>query len=259
MQEQSAESLYQRVIRTGKIRAGYFLYPPLCVRDPNTGKLTGLFVDIMEEAGKKLNLKIEWTEEVGFGSMIEGLKTNRYDIVPIAVWPSSFRGREADFSVPLLYSGVATVTRADDNRFANVQAINNDSVTVSVLDGQVQDVIASQQFPRAHKISHPELSDSSEILLDVVDKKADVTFTEAGIFAIFSKSNPGKLKIIDKNNPIAVYGATMMFKINEPAFKSMLNVALTELLNTGYIDKLIAKYEPAPGAYYRVAKPYEIR
>lgn len=38
-----------------------------------------------------------------------------------------------------------------------------------------------------------------------------------------------------------------------------MNVALTDLMREGLIDRLVTKYEPSPGAWYRVAKPYEAR
>jgi len=54
-----------------------------------------------------------------------------------------------------------------------------------------------------------------------------------------------------------VVGNTMMFKQGEPSFKAMLNTALSELINTGFVERLIKKYEPSAGAYYRVAKPFD--
>ncbi len=47
------DSLYNRVIRTGKIRCAYIVCPPACVKDPNTGKLSGAAVEIMELLAKK--------------------------------------------------------------------------------------------------------------------------------------------------------------------------------------------------------------
>jgi len=51
--------------------------------------------------------------------MIEGLDSNRYDLVPTGVWPNSSRARHASFSVPLFYSGVGVWLRSNDNRFNN--------------------------------------------------------------------------------------------------------------------------------------------
>jgi polar amino acid transport system substrate-binding protein len=250
-------SLYQRVMQTGTIRCGYAMFPPYCVKDPNTGKLSGIFVEILEEAGKNLGLKINWSEEVGWGSIIQGLETNRYDLVPTGVWPNANRGKHASFSTPLFYNGFNVYVRANDNRFTNnLQSINSESVTIATIDGyHVQD-IAKNRFPHAHRLTHPDMCDGGQVFLDVITNKADVTFADPSLAALFLKNNPGTIKNIAKK-PISIEANTMMFKIGESAFKSMLDTALTELINTGYVDKVLNKYEPKPGVYYRVSLPYQ--
>lgn len=253
------DGLYDRVIASGKIRCGYFLFPPYSVKDPQTGKLSGIFVDAIEEAATNLGLRVEWSEEVGYGSMVEGIRTGRYDLVPSGVWPSANRARYADFSVPLFYSGIVVYARTDDRRFDNnFQAINDKAITISTIDGTVQDAMAHKDFPHAKVLSHPEMSDASMILLDVTSRKADVTFIEPGLAAIFLKSHPGEVRNVSPAKPLGVVGNTMMFKAGEPSFKAMLNTALCELINTGVVDRLIDKYEPHQGSYYRIARPYEV-
>src|SRR3990167_8306945 len=63
-----ASSVYDRVINSGQLRCAYVTYPPACVKDPNSGKLSGVFVEAVEALGKNLGLKVQWTEEVGWGS-----------------------------------------------------------------------------------------------------------------------------------------------------------------------------------------------
>src|SRR6516225_3924485 len=130
----SDKSLYKRVMQSGTIRCGYAMFPPYCMKDPNTGKLSGIFVEVLEEAGKNLGLKIDWKEEVGWGSIIEGIETDRYDLVPTGVWPNASRGRLASFSTPLFYNALNVYTRANDHRFDNLQAINSDTVTIATID-----------------------------------------------------------------------------------------------------------------------------
>ena len=48
----------------------------------------------------------------------------------------------------------------------------------------------------------------------------------------------------------------MMVKKGEVEFKSMLDTAIEELLNSGFVDEIIRKYVPEPGAFYPVARPY---
>ena len=81
-----AKSVYSRVVESGKIRCGYIPYEPGLIKDPNTGKFSGIMHDTIEEIAKSLNLKVEWTEEVGWGTMIEGLERDRYDAICSPVW-----------------------------------------------------------------------------------------------------------------------------------------------------------------------------
>lgn len=41
------ESSYDRVMRTRTLRCGYGIFQPMIMKDPNTRKISGIFVDIM--------------------------------------------------------------------------------------------------------------------------------------------------------------------------------------------------------------------
>lgn len=250
-------STFERVIKDGKIRCGWVTNPPACFKDAKTGELKGIFVEAIETAAEKMKLKVEWTEEVGFGSMIEGLKANRYDMVPCAIWPTSARAREADFSIPLYYSGVCAYVRADDNRFFNkLDAINSPNITIATIDGEMAKAIAATDFPQAKTLELPQLSDISTMLLNVKEKKADVTFVELFFAFEFLKNNPGSIKNITPGNPVRVFPNTILLPRNQPEFEALVNTALEELTNLGTVDKLIDKYEPYPGTFYRLNLPY---
>jgi len=229
------------------------------MKDPNTQKITGICVETLEAAAKNLGLKVQWSEEVGWGTMIEGLQTNRYDLVCSGIWPSSTRARLVDFSTPLFYSGIGAYGRPNDTRFAgNLAAVNAPSVKIATIDGEISDIISRTDFPSAQKISLPQLSDVSQLLLNVATGKADVTFVETYTAYQFLKSNPGTIKNVVAEKPIRVFGNTVMFRRGQSEFKAMLNTAFEELLNSGYVDRLIDRYEPRPGTFYRVNYPYRL-
>lgn len=252
-------SVYDRVIKAGKIRCAYIPYPPACIKDPNTGKLSGIFVEALTTAGKNLGLKIDWTEEVGWGSAIEGLELNRYDLVGTAMWTNSARGKVADFTKPLFYSTLGVYARPGDNRFKNnLAAINSPAVKIATIDGETGEVIASRRFPQATRVSLPQLSDPAQLLLQVSKKKADVAIAEPCLAWQFLRTNPDTIVNITPDRPLAIYGNAMMFRRGQSEFKSMLDNSLDELINTGFIDQLIDKYEPAPGLFYRIGYPYRL-
>jgi polar amino acid transport system substrate-binding protein len=165
-------SVADRVINNGEIRIGYIVYPPLLLKDSATGKLSGVSYDLVEEAAKKLNLKTKWVEEVGWGTAIEGLKTDRYDILGTQMWPNSARAREAVFSAPPMNSVIYPYVKSGDSRFdGDLSRINSKEFTVSFLDGEMAAFIAEQDYPLAKKNSLPQLSAYSEVLLNVVNGK----------------------------------------------------------------------------------------
>lgn len=253
------ESVYDRVLRTGVLRCAYFVVPPEFMKDPNTGQLSGIGYEVTEAATQLLGLRVEWPEEVGFGEMAAGFATGRYDAVCSSLFNRAPLARQADFTVPFMYTPVGIFVRADDTRFdADIGAINNPEIRILSLDGDTANEIATQDFPRAKKIFLPQNSDISMQLESVASQKADVAFTYMANFFKYDQTNPGKLKSLVTDRPIRAFGNTIMVPPGEDKLKSMLNTALNELMNSGTVDAIIDKYEPYPGAYYKVDIPYRV-
>jgi polar amino acid transport system substrate-binding protein len=254
------ETVYDRVIKAKKIRAAYLTYPPACMKD-NSGKLKGIFIETLEKAAENLGLSVEWGEEVGWGSQIEGLQTDRYDIVGSPVWANPTRGKLTTLSIPLYYSGIGIYVRKDkfENQFVNNwQAINSPNVRISTIDGETGDLIARTQFPLAKRVSLPQTADISQLFLEVSNNKADVMFAEPYFANEYFKNNPENLKNIAAEKPIRVLGNCYMFKKGEVELKHMLDVALEDLLNSGFVDTLIDRYEGRPNTFYRISRPYRL-
>jgi len=251
-------NVYDSVLKSGVIRACYVVYPPASIKDPNTGKMSGVFVETLNKVAENMGLKVEWNAEVGWGDMIEALNSNRCDIIGSPAWTNSTRGRSAEFTQNVYYSAINAYVRADDNRFDNDLKIANDkNYKLATIDGETSQLIASRQFPKAQTLQLPQATDVSQMLLNVVDNKADMAFLEPTVANEYIKNNPGKIKNVSIENPVVVYGNTMMVKKGEFAFKTMIDNAITELLTNGYIDGLIDQYEENyPGGFYRVAVPY---
>jgi polar amino acid transport system substrate-binding protein len=254
-------AVYDRVIKSGTIRAGYITYPPALMKDTKTGQFSGIFYETLEKAADNLGLKVKWTEEVGWGSQIEGLQTNRYDIIGSPVWANPTRGKLTTMSVPVYYSGIGIYVRpVDDERFMkDWSKINSADVRIATIDGETGDLIARTDFPAAKRVSLPQLTDISQLFLEVTTKKADVLFAEPYYAYEFLKSNPNSIKNIASERPIRTLGNCYMFKSDEFQFKQMLDVAIEDLLNSGFVDRVIDKYEPAPNTFYRVARPYRLK
>lgn len=147
--------------------------------------------------------------------------------------------------------------RADDTRFdENLSGVNDPEIKIAVIDAEMSDIIARENFPKASIVSLSNLTSISELALNVDLGKADVTFIETAVANEYLAKNPGTLKSVTLGAPVRMFANTIMVPDNEPAFVSMINTAQQELLLFGIIDKIIDRYEVYPGSFARVAKPY---
>ncbi len=250
------ESAADRVLRTNTLRVGYVISPPACYKDLQMNRLTGYSVEIINELGKRLGVKVQWTDEATWATMIEGLNTRRYDVVGSVSWRNSTRGKAADFVIPIAYSGVGVYVRSDDHRFdKSLRAINQPGIRISTMDGELADAIAKVDFPLAQRVSLPQLSDPLQLLEEVRSGKADISLMENNAAYRYLKQNPG-LRNIVPDNPVRVFGESFMVRAGDIRLQHMLDSAVEEVLNDGFIDQVLAKYEEGPGAKYRVALPY---
>lgn len=252
------ESAYERVTRTGILRCGYIVYPPALIKDPNTGKLSGIMHDIIEKAAEALNLHVKWVEETTYAEFDAGLKSNRFDIMCGTKWNIAGQARTADFTIPLWYSGLGVWVCQNDDRFTNnLERINAPDVKIAAVDGTIPAIIAKEDYPQADVVSLPQHSDYTANLLNIENKKADVGFVEVYTGNDYLYNNPGSLKNIIKK-PIRTYGNSMLVKQGEDDLLRMINQTLTSLLDVGFVDKIIDKYEKYPNSYYRIAKHYRL-
>lgn len=261
VQSQSNLSVYDRTIKDSVIRCGYTIYPPGCMKD-SSGKLVGVFVQTLEKAAADLGLKVQWVEEVGWETQIQGLENDRYDMIGSSVWSNPKRAKLTTLTVPLYFSPIDIYVRSDDKRFDNVSdwsILNDPQYKISVVDGGTGDVIRKNRFPKATAVSLPENTDFGTSFLDVVNNKADFLLMEPFQASKFIQSNGYKVKNVSESKPLYMFGNSYMFKRNQPEFEHMLNTELQNLINNGYVDDLLSKYEKFPNSFLRVQKPYAIK
>lgn len=250
--------ILEKIKSSGKITCGYAMWSPILYKNMDTNNLAGISYDIMEEIGKRLDLKIEWAEETGWGTIIEGLNARRYDMICTGLAASSARAKFIDFTTSYFYAPLHVAVRTDDARFdKDYDSLNDPTYKIAVLEGEMSAITAAQRFPKATVSAISQITDYSLLLKEVESGKADATLIEPSTFADYDKNNPGKLKIISKKNPVNMLPVTFGLPQNADGMRQMIDIALRELILDGTVDRIIKKYEPREGIYLPVTRGYQ--
>lgn len=252
----SAESTYDRVMRTGVLRCGYYMFKPMSWRDPQTNEMRGMVVDVAEAIEKRSGIKLEWTEEVTFGSMYEGLKTRRYDAICTPSWPDGSAARVADFGRTWFFSAIIPMVKSDEKRLTSVAQLNSSNVTITTHEGDADDELAQVRFPKAKVLAVSQSADTSTMEANLFGGKADVILSDVNRIHQFNSTNTKKLKALSME-PLQLFPLQMVVNRGDEQLNRFLDLNIESLLNDGTMTRIVHKYQPAPNTYLLLAKPYE--
>jgi len=89
------------------VRMSSYQQPPHGWFDINSGKYSGIDVEVIEEVLKGLNIKTWDYVTADWGAMIPGLNACRWDIMSIGMTYTKLRSEQVQFSLPVYQYGVA--------------------------------------------------------------------------------------------------------------------------------------------------------
>ncbi|MFZ2620645.1 MAG: transporter substrate-binding domain-containing protein [Alphaproteobacteria bacterium] len=237
------ETAYERVMRTGVLRCGYFIWEPFLFKDATTGELKGFNHDFMEKVGELLGLNIEWVAEAEIGTFAQDLQTHKYDAMCATVWPNAARMKNTLLTVPEVYSVAYAFVRVDDARFdGNMARANAADVRVAIFDGDYTEDVARQDFPNAQTFSMPANATGGDLLLALSHGKVDVAIVDNGIYSQFERTNPNTVRRVAAVKPIRMFGEHVPLPLGEYQLKNMLDVAIGTLNQNGVFDTILQGY-----------------
>ena len=132
------ESILQKVQRTKVIKAGYIPYPPFVLVDPNTKKLSGYFIELMDAIVDNMGqgIKIEY-EETTWGTMVVGAQSGKFDVVVSGILSTIPRSMQVTFTRPVLLIGLSAVAKAGETRFKTEADLRKPGLNVAVTAGEI--------------------------------------------------------------------------------------------------------------------------
>ena len=256
-QVEAEETAYERVMRTGVLRCGYFSWKPYFFKDPNSGEFSGIFYDYTTALTSLLSLKVEWVSEMSFGTYIEDINRGKYDAECTGGWPNALRGKRAFYSQPVYYIPIVAFARASDERLhagVKVEDLNRGEYTVAVIDGENAQALRKIHVPKTQEHALPQTATGTEMLMDVATGKADFTFTDVYSGMAYMDANPDQVKMLPQIK-LQLVAQNFTLPMGDVKLQSMLNTATDELWLSGKIDQILNSYELYPESFVRKSKP----
>lgn len=234
------EDALDRVEKTRVLRVGFTNSIPTFVYDRDYDNFSGIFYDLIIEIAKQHGWQVRWSEEIGYGVIVDGLNNNRFDVFGSTVWPTPERLEQADFTHSLFKSPVFVWGRADLAK--TLEEVKQDTtLRVALKENDISDSITQSDFPKHRQVRVPQLSDNAEGLKFAAEGRADFTFVEEYLGNYFNETSAVRVTRIS-DTPIRIYDNTFMLRRGESRLKKLFNTDIAALIETGTVRRLIKKY-----------------
>ncbi|MDE2791397.1 MAG: transporter substrate-binding domain-containing protein [Paracoccaceae bacterium] len=142
-----AQSTWEKIQSTGKLRMGVTQAPPWYSKNPSTGEWdSGLIVSIGQAMAEELSVELEM-HEVTWATSIAALQADKIDMMFLD--PTPKRAIVVDYPFqPLLYISLAVLAR-DDLPAESWADLNSPDVSIAVPQASSMDAFLTRNVPNA--------------------------------------------------------------------------------------------------------------
>jgi polar amino acid transport system substrate-binding protein len=179
----AAESTWERIKRTGKLRSGVLDGPPYFWREGNQWK--GAMIEMSKDIATNLGVELELVEVGGWGQVVLELNSDRIDM-HFSLQATPVRAKAIDFAGPAYHISFVTINKAGFK--AQTWAdYNKPTVTVAAELGSSNETILRRMSPKASVSGFSKLP---EALLAVQAGRTDAFVTTSMTGLIQKAANP---------------------------------------------------------------------
>ena len=148
---------------TGKIRVGInYGNPVLATKDPASGELRGVAVDLARELGKRVDLPVELVGYDAAGKMVDALKAGAWDISFLAIDP----GREGEIAFTAPYIEIeGTYLVPSGSPLRAIADVDRDGVRIALAAGAAYELFLTRNLKHAQLARVPDPPAAFDLLV----------------------------------------------------------------------------------------------
>ena len=231
-------STLEKVKKTGVLHVGYIVYPPTVQKEPNSGAVTGHYIDTVEEIAKQLGVKVEY-HEAEWGTFVAGLESGQFDLSIAATYRTIPRAKEVAFTCPLMYVGNSVIVKANETRFSGIADFNREDITIAVTQGEQGHEYAKLNLPKA-QLKVLSASDQSMAFTEVSVGRADAALGDSWACKQFAVRHP-EVKDLLAENPYNLTPVGWAVRYDDLEWLEFINTSLSTLESVGKLREFERK------------------
>ena len=229
----SAQSTWEQIKSSGKIRVGCATGEPWYYKDPKSGEWSGIGPGIAALLAGEL--KVEWEcIETTWGNAVAGLQANQFDMV-VALDATPQRALAIDFAGgTLLYYAVGALL-PKDSPIDSWEQMNKDGFKVGVALGTSNDRAITKLLPNA---DIQRAKTYAEALASFFAGRSEAVGGSALSLVFTNREQLGDYKVIIPKPPSASTTSIGIRKEDDKAWRDWLTVAVDYYYHRGHTKKV---------------------
>lgn len=243
-----SESTLEKASREGVVTVGFANEKPYAYATAD-GKLTGEAVEIARVVLKNMGINEMQGVLTEFGSLIPGLKAERFDMITAGMFITPARAKEVAFADPEYSIGEALAVKPGNPKglrsYKDIAA--QPDVKVAVMGGAIEnEYLLKSGVSRDQIVTVP---DNPSAIAALESGRVDaITMTGPSLQALLDVAPDAKLeRVMDFEQPVIDgksvrgYGATA-FRLEDEDFRQAFNLELKKLKESGELLKILQQF-----------------
>lgn len=207
-------------------------YYAISYKNPKTGQLEGIDIDIAGELAKELGAKLNFVES-SFGTFIADLQTDKCDIGMFGVGATLGRAKAVEFSKPYLVTSIYGVTTKTHKTIKKWDDMDRDGIVVAVQLGSYVEPFMKSYLKKAKVLSvQPPATREQEVAAG----RADVLMTDYPIAKKLESLHEWAM-ILGPTTPLAVTPYAYVVAPGDQVWLNFINLFVDTIKRDGRLLK----------------------
>jgi len=234
-------ALRDEIAPTGTLRAGINHGNAVLVhRDPETGELSGLAVDLSRELAQRIGVPVELVPFRSAGQMASAARTNVWDIAYLAIDPA--RAEHIDYSAPHIELTGTYLVRAD-SPLQTIDDVDRQGIRIMVTANSAYDLFLRRHLQHAELVRAANTPESIDMM--IADPQIEVLAAVRAALVGAAERIPGS-RVMD-GHFMTIPQAAGVPK-GRPNAADYVHNFIEEMKATGFIADGLKKYGHGPEA-----------